>query len=123
MDLEASRVVRIGIPRGEAYPMGPGKAALLEAILETGSISAAARNLNLSYRKAWTLVDTMNRHFREPLVSATTGGPQGGGAVVTEAGREALRRYRALERQAWEAIQADALAFTKLLKPNDLAIF
>ncbi len=120
MDLEARRVVRIGIPRGEAYPMGPGKAALLEAIEQTGSISAAARGLNLSYRKAWTLVDTMNRHFREPLVSATTGGAQGGGAVVTEAGREALRQYRELERKAWAAIEGETHAFLKLLRPNDL---
>lgn len=123
MDLEARRVVRIGIPRGEAYPMGPGKAALLEMILETGSISAAARRLNLSYRKAWTLVDTMNRHFREPLVSATTGGAQGGGAVVTALGQEALRRYRELERLAWEAIETETRAFTKLLRDTDLEEF
>lgn len=120
MDLEARRVVRIGIPRGDAYPMGPGKAALLEAIEQTGSISAAARILNLSYRKAWTLVDTMNRHFREPLVSATTGGAQGGGAVVTEAGLEALRRYRELERLAWEAIETETMRFQELLRLNDL---
>lgn len=120
MDLEARRVLRVGIPRGDAYPMGPGKAALLEAIEQTGSISAAARILNLSYRKAWTLVDTMNRHFREPLVSATTGGAQGGGAVVTEAGREALHRYRELERLAWQAIETEAIRYQELLRSNDL---
>lgn len=120
MDLRSSRVLRIGIPVGDAYPMGPGKAALLEAIQETGSISAAARALDMSYRKAWIMVDTMNRHFREPLVSASKGGLQGGGAVVTAAGLEALRRYRELQELGWKAIEAEVRAYMSLLNPNTL---
>ncbi|WP_305098028.1 winged helix-turn-helix domain-containing protein [Croceibacterium aestuarii] len=75
--------------------MGPGKAALLQAIDETGSISAAARTLGMSYRRAWLLVDTMNRCFDSPLVESTAGS----GARVTEAGAAALADYLALAEQ------------------------
>ena len=66
MKPQAHRIIRIGIPSGDHYAMGPGKADLLEAILETGSISAAGRKLNMSYRRAWLLVDEMNKCFRGP---------------------------------------------------------
>ncbi|WP_235911448.1 winged helix-turn-helix domain-containing protein [Croceibacterium soli] len=88
--------------------MGPGKAAMLEAIAETGSISAAARTLGMSYRRAWLLVDTMNRCFAAPLVETTAGA----GARVTEAGRAALTDYRALAERV-EAAAAGA-AFERL---------
>lgn len=77
---------------GEETAMGPGKAALLRAIGETGSISAAARALGMSYRRAWLLVDAMNRCFERPLVATETGA----GARVTEAGEAALADYLAL---------------------------
>ena len=76
--------------------MGPGKADLLDAITQTGSISAAARAMGMSYRRAWMLVDTMNRCFISPLVETHPGGGQGAGARVTEDGAAALARYRAL---------------------------
>jgi molybdate transport system regulatory protein len=76
---------------------GPGKADLLEAIRETGSISAAGKQLGMSYRRAWLLVDAMNRCFRLPLVNTATGGTAGGGATLSAAGEEVLRRYRTLE--------------------------
>lgn len=76
--------------------IGPGKADLLEAIDRTGSISAAARAMRMSYRRAWLLVDTMNACFRAPLVTTEKGGREGGGAVLTLTGRRALRSYRAL---------------------------
>ena len=82
---------------GEDIAMGPGKAELLEAIAEAGSIAAAGRKLHMSYRRAWLLVDTMNRCFRQPLVASATGGQGGGGAHLTEAGREVLGQYRALQ--------------------------
>jgi molybdate transport system regulatory protein len=72
--------------RADEPAMGSGKADLLDAIIATGSISAAGRSMNMSYRRAWMLVDTMNRCFREPLVRTAAGGQQGGGASVTEAG-------------------------------------
>src|SRR6188768_2685407 len=77
----------------KAIAMGPGKADLLKAIDASGSISAAARSLGMSYRRAWLLVDTMNQSFKAPVVETLTGGQKGGGARVTDTGHEVLRRY------------------------------
>ena len=77
--------------------LGPGKAALLEAIGREGSISAAGRGVGMSYKRAWGLVEEMNRGFAQPVVVSTRGGAKGGGAVVTEAGLRALALFRALE--------------------------
>ncbi len=112
---------RLRILFGEAIAIGPGKAQLLEAIGETGSISAAARSMGMSYRRAWLLVDTMNHCFREPLVATALGGKGGGGAQVTDLGREVLRRYRAMERTAAEAVAAEMAELTELLaqRPPD----
>lgn len=82
---------------GEEIALGPGKADLLAAINEAGSIAAAGRRLSMSYRRAWLLVDTMNRCFREPLVVSVAGGSGGGGAQLTTTGQEVLRLYRALQ--------------------------
>lgn len=80
---------------GEEIAMGPGKAELLEGIRERGSISAAARAMGLSYRRAWLLVDAMNRCWRQPLVATSPG--SGSGARLTAAGEEVLTQYRALQ--------------------------
>lgn len=96
--------------------MGPGKAALLELIEAKGSISAAARAMGMSYRRAWQLVEAMNRDFTAPLVSTETGGKRGGGAHVTAMGRDVLARFRALEARASGAIRAGVGAFDRLLK-------
>ena len=109
--------IRIRITRGEDIAIGQGKADLLESVLETGSISGAARRQGMSYRKAWLMVDEMNRCFREPVVVATKGGPQGGGAVLTDTGREALSRYRIIQKHAEAAIEAELKAFRDLLLP------
>ena len=103
---------------GRATTMGPGKADLLDAIGETGSISAAARRMGMSYRRAWLLVDEMNRDFRAPLVAATTGGSKGGGATVTDAGLDALARYRAMEEKAAAGIAREIADFSTLLVPE-----
>jgi molybdate transport system regulatory protein len=84
---------------GDEIAMGPGKANLLEAIRCTGSISAAGRDLGMSYRRAWLLVDAMNRCFKAPLVETHPGGGKNAGARVTSAGKEALAAYRALSAQ------------------------
>ncbi|MBM3346444.1 MAG: LysR family transcriptional regulator [Betaproteobacteria bacterium] len=96
--------------------MGPGKAKLLEHIAATGSISAAARAMEMSYRRAWQLVEAMNRDFTGPLVTTATGGRRGGGARVTPLGQEVLARFRALEMRASGAIRAGTAAFGRLLK-------
>jgi molybdate transport system regulatory protein len=90
--------VRVRILADSAVAMGPGKADLLDHIAETGSISAAARRMRMSYRRAWILVDTMNSCFRSPVVATAKGGAEGGGASLTSTGRRVLKRYRALAR-------------------------
>lgn len=92
--------VRIDMPAGR---IGPGKIALLEAIAREGSISAAGRALGMSYRRAWNLVDDVNKVLGTPAVAAATGGQGGGGADLTEAGRGLVRDYRAVERAAHRA--------------------
>ena len=100
-----SEVLRIRVPRGDEVALGPGKAALLEAIQASGSISAAGRKLGMSYRKAWQLVDQMNGNFAQPLVLSAKGGVKGGGAAVTPFGQDVLAWYRDMEHAAWRAIQ------------------
>lgn len=99
----------------KAIAMGPGKADLLQAIGETGSISAAARRMKMSYRRAWLLVDTMNQCFDGPLVETATGGSHGGGARITEMGKEVLRRYREMDAKASAAVSKEIIAFTRLM--------
>jgi molybdate transport system regulatory protein len=107
---------RIRILLGSAYAIGPGKADLLQAIEKTGSISAAARNLGMSYRRAWLLIDTMNQCFREPVVGTATGGKGGGGAQITASGKAVLRAYRAMEASATASIQKRMPAFSRMLR-------
>ena len=90
--------------------IGRGKIELLSHIKETGSISAGGRAMDMSYRRAWLLVDEMNRLFREPVVESQRGGKQGGGAVVTPFGEALLARYRTMEATMTAAI-ADDLAW------------
>src|SRR5437667_11773630 len=94
---------RVRITKGDDIAIGPGKVDLLEAIAATGSITAAARRLGMSYRRAWLLVDTMNRCFKKPVVDAETGGTRGGGTRLTAVGAEALQRYRRIEKLAASA--------------------
>lgn len=114
-----SPAVRVRILLGGATSLGPGKAALLAAIEETGSISAAARKLAMSYRRAWLLTEAMNQGFREPLVETAIGGARGGGARLTPLGQEVLARYRAMETKASQAIARELVAFTRLMRSSD----
>ena len=106
---------RIRLLIGAAVALGPGKVALLEAIGRTGSISAASREMGMSYRRAWDLVETMNRCFRQALVETATGGKGGGGAKVTPFGREVVRRYRAMEGKAARSVAADMKALEDMM--------
>lgn len=106
---------RVRILIGSATALGPGKVDLLEAIAESGSISAAARAMGMSYRRAWLLVDTMNRCFKENLVTTATGGRGGGGARITDVGIEVLRRYREMEAKAEASVCDEVAAFAKLM--------
>ena len=95
--------------------MGPGKADLVEQIAETGSISAAARTMDMSYRRAWQLVEALNRDFREPVIATATGGTRGGGARVTPFGRRLVKDFRAMEEKASQAIAADLRRFARYI--------
>jgi molybdate transport system regulatory protein len=106
--------LRIGTDRELA--IGPGKVALLEAIEAAGSISAAGRKLGMSYRRAWLLVDAMNRAFETPLVLTATGGREGGGAQLTAMGSEVIRRYRRIEALATAAAAKEIHALQKLMR-------
>lgn len=95
--------LRVRVVFGPHTMMGPGKADLLELIRDTGSISAAGRAMKMSYKRAWSLVETLNTMFRAPLVEPVRGGAGGGGARLTETGTVVLAQYRALEQAAAEA--------------------
>lgn len=101
---------------GEEIAFGPGKADLLDAIARTGSIAAAARDMEMSYRRAWLLVDAMNRCFRNPLVNSTSGGNQRGGASLTDTGHDVLRQYRALQQSLDAAADAQRASLEQMLR-------
>jgi len=109
---------RLRILLGSSIAIGPGKADLLDAIGRTGSISAAAREMGMSYRRAWLLVEASNQAFIEPLVATATGGSGGGGAQLTEFGRRVVDRYRQMEQKAAAAVAADFSDFRQLLLPE-----
>lgn len=98
-------IFRIDFPASER--LGRGKMELLEHIQATGSISAAGRAMGMSYRRAWLLVDALNRMFDEVVVESKRGGTQGGGASVTDFGQELLARFRDMERKMREASASD----------------
>ena len=85
-----SLVPRLRIVTGKDVAFGPGKAELLALVGETGSIGKAAKRMGMSYMRAWSLIQTMNQCFKEPLVLAARGGPEHGGAELTETGRRVL---------------------------------
>jgi molybdate transport system regulatory protein len=103
------------IARGERA-FGPGKAELLEHIAAEGSISKAAKAMEMSYSRAWQLVDAMNNDFKKPLVESSTGGRKGGGAVVTKTGQEVLAMFRKMEQQLSAAADAYFSEFEKRLR-------
>jgi molybdate transport system regulatory protein len=98
--------------------LGPGKVQLLEAIGATGSISAAGRSMKMSYRRAWLLVDDLNRIFRSPLVEAQPGGAKGGGAHLTALGREIVANYRAIEAKTLAAAAEEIAALRAAVSPT-----
>lgn len=97
---EAANRVIIRVDLASGTRIGPGKVALLEEIARSGSISAAGRALRMSYRRAWELVEDLNRHLGTPVVATAAGGTGGGGARLTEAGQTLVAEYRALEAAA-----------------------
>ncbi|WP_293034202.1 LysR family transcriptional regulator [Paraburkholderia sp.] len=107
---------RMRILQGGTIALGPGKVSLLEAVREHGSISAAARSLNMSYRRAWLLMDELNRSLKSPATISEHGGQSGGGSMLTPVGDEIIRLYREIEARAAAACASEIAALTELVK-------
>ncbi len=112
---EAS-AIRLRIVFGSNAMLGPGKADLLDAIRDTGSISAAGKKMGMSYKRAWTLVETLNGIFNEPLVSSSRGGTAGGGAHLTATGQKVLALYRSVEATVAKSGASEIAELTEMLK-------
>src|SRR5205085_2285509 len=110
--------VRVSIVFESGARIGPGKVTLLESIRDTGSISAAAREMGMSYKRAWLLLDSMNQAFMEPVVTAAPGGAGGGGAILTPFGAEVLERYRRIHAQAEANAADDVAALDRRARPE-----
>jgi molybdate transport system regulatory protein len=108
---------RLRVRAGREVALGPGKADLLDQIAATGSIRQAALQLEMSYMRAWSLVKTMNKCFRSPLVEVTRGGTQQGGARLTETGARALALYREMEALSRNAVVAPWEEMRSLIRP------
>ena len=106
---------RLRVHLADLIAIGPGKVDLLQAIEVHGSISAAARSLDMSYRRAWVLIDETNRAFSSPVVASGNGGQNGGGSTLTPMGLEVVRLYRAIEARATKACAPDISALLKLM--------
>ncbi|MDR3456294.1 MAG: LysR family transcriptional regulator [Verrucomicrobiae bacterium] len=107
---------RLRIQCGAEIAFGPGKADLLELIAKTGSIGEAAKHMDMSYMRAWSLVQAMNECFRQPVVTALRGGNQRGGAELTAIGRRVLETYRRMEKNSLKITRPDWLALKQLLR-------
>ncbi len=106
--------LRVILRKGSAF--GPGKAELLEHIRDSGSIAAAGRRMRMSYTRAWSLVEAMNRDFAAPLVHSAKGGAERGGAVLTALGEDVLRRYRRIQASSARAVAAELRALRRNLR-------
>ena len=115
--MTAKLELRLRILTASGRAMGPGKASLLEAIQAAGSISGAARELGMSYRRAWELADAMNQDFKEPLVSTSRGGAGRGGATLTIRGLAVLAEFREMEAAALLAAESHLKAMARHLAP------
>ena len=107
---------RLRVRSGADVALGPGKVELLALVDETGSIGEAAKRMEMSYMRAWSLIQTMNACFKEPIVETVRGGSKRGGAKLTETGRHALQLYQQMEETSRQASQADWRLLQKLLR-------
>jgi len=117
--IEKPRVdIRLRIDFGRAGSVGPGKIALLEHIERVGSLSQAARELGLSYRRAWQLLDDLNHSFTQPVATASVGGVGGGGVQLSAFARELIRAYRDVERTTLDETRARFSTLVKDVEPE-----
>ena len=106
---------RMRITAGDSVAIGPGKIRLLEAIAETGSLTAAAKSIDMSYRRAWVLINELNASLKKPAVESAKGGEHGGGSLVTAVGHQLIERYRNIEYTAAATCKAEIQAITRLM--------
>jgi len=109
-------MIRPRVYLGEDLMLGPGKVDLMKALHTTGSISAAARTLGMSYKRAWLLLETLNQGFGRPLVDTSHGGRGGGGARLTELGEEVLRLYSEMESACAKAVHPGLRSLLQLAR-------
>lgn len=107
--------LKLRLEFGAPLTLGPGKARLLELIDDLGSISAAGREMGMSYKRAWSLIEEMNAAFARPVVESSRGGPGGGGARLTDTGQEVLVRFRKLEAVLLSEGAAEITALQRLV--------
>lgn len=117
--MTAPPVISIRIDFAPGMRLGPGKADLLEGIAGTGSIAAAGRQMGMSYKRAWMLVEALNAMFHGPLVVSTKGGRAGGGAELTDLGRQVLAAYRRIEAAATAGGAGDLACLASAFRPPD----
>ena len=110
-----SLVPRFRVMRGKKIAFGPGKAELLQLMSETGSITESARRMNMSYMRAWSLIQTMNECFQSPVLKTARGGHERGGAKLTKMGHRVLKLYQRMEENGLKAVQADWQVLQKQL--------
>lgn len=108
---------RMRIMSNNVIAIGPGKITLLEAVRDQGSITAAAKSLGMSYRRAWLLLDEINSSLANPATISSHGGARGGTSLLTEVGAQVIALYRRIEAQATAANAQELEALMKLLKP------
>lgn len=106
---------RLRVTTGDEIAIGPGKILLLEAIAETGSLTAAAKRIEMSYRRAWLLLDQLNRSLKKPAVTTAAGGEHGGGSDLTDTGRQLIALYRSIEATAERACATEIRQVVGLL--------
>jgi molybdate transport system regulatory protein len=113
---EKKHLLRLRVILQPGMLLGPGRADLLEGIKLTGSIAAAGRRMGMSYKRAWTLIETLNTEFPAPLVTGAKGGARGGGSSLTELGEVVLARYRSMQARTEAAIRADVRALDRRIR-------
>jgi molybdate transport system regulatory protein len=116
MDRPTGHRLTIRLDLGDGIRVGPGKIALLESVDAEGSIAAAGRKLKMSYKRAWDLVEELNKNFGGALVAKSPGGSHGGGATLTEGGKALVQHYRDIEQAAHDAADGSFLAIKKLIQ-------
>jgi molybdate transport system regulatory protein len=107
---------RLRVRLGDKTALGPGKIELPESVQQTGSITKAAKRMGMSYMRAWELIQTMNQCFKEPIIQTSRGGKDGGGAQITEVGRQALLLYQKMERDTLRVCKDSGKKLQRLLR-------